>query len=102
MDHKTEQFPNIHKESTVEDMYRDVNSQDSSNCDSDKSWDMPKDRGQEDQKTIIYDDAVDDGMCDDLNKDLIQQGNGFGDNVSKFNNKQEYIKQGGVVNKQDA
>ena len=36
-------FHKIHKESTVEDMYRDIDSQDNSSCASNKSWDMPKD-----------------------------------------------------------
>ena len=94
-------FRNIHKESTVEDMYGEVDSQDNSSCASNKSYEMPKDRDQEDPKTIVYDDTSDDDEVDDLNKDLIQQRNGFGNNVNKFNNKQEYIKQGGVVNAQD-
>ena len=33
-------FCNIHKKSTVEDMYGNVDSQDDSSCASDKSWDM--------------------------------------------------------------
>ena len=94
-------FPNIHKESTVEDMYGGVDSQYNSSCAYDESWNMPKDGGQEDQKTIVYNDAVDDDEIDNLNKDLIQLRNGFGDHVDEFNNKQEYIKQGGVVNEQD-
>ena len=61
-------FRNIHKESIVEDMYGDTDSQDNSSCASDKSWDMLKDSGQEGQKTIMYDDAVDDDKIDDLNK----------------------------------
>ena len=36
-----------------------------------------------------------------LNEDIIQLHNGFGDNVNESNNKQEYIKQGGVVNERD-
>ena len=82
-------------------MYGDVDSQDDSNCAFDKSWNMPKDGDQVDQKTIIYDDAVDNDEIDDLNKNLIQLRNGFGDNINKFNNKQEYIEQGGVVNEQN-
>ena len=64
-------FRNIHKESTVKDLYRDVDSQDNSSCASDKSYEMPKDEGQEDQRSIVYDDAVDDDKVDNLNKDLI-------------------------------
>ena len=82
-------------------MYGDVDSQDDSSCVSDKSWEIQKDGGQEDQKTIVNNDAVDDDEVDDLNKDLIQLRNRFGDNVNEFNNEQEYIEQGGVVNEQD-
>ena len=46
-------FHNIHTESTLEDMYGNVDSQDNSSCASDKSWDMKKDGGQEDQKNIV-------------------------------------------------
>ena len=79
-------FFNIHKESSVDDMYRDVDSQDNSSCASDKSWDEKKDGGQIDTKNIVYDDAVDDDEIDDLNEDLIQLRNGFGDNVNDGNN----------------
>ena len=41
-------FRNIHKESTVEDMYGGVDSQDSSSCAFDKSYEMTKNGGQED------------------------------------------------------
>ena len=51
---------------------------------------MPNNGGQEDQKTIVYNDGVDDDEIDRLDKDLIQLCNEFGDNVNKFNNKQEY------------
>ena len=49
-------------------MYGDVDSQDDSSCASNKSWDMSKDGGQIDQKTILYNDAFDDNKIDDLNK----------------------------------
>ena len=49
-------FRNIHKESTVKDMYKDIDSQDDSSCASEKSWNMRKGRGQKDQKTIVYDE----------------------------------------------
>ena len=39
-------FCKIHKESTMEDMYRDIESQDNSSCASNKSWDIPKDSGE--------------------------------------------------------
>ena len=51
---------NIHKESTLDDLYEDVKSQDDSSCASDESWDMPKNGDEIDHKNIIYDDAVDD------------------------------------------
>ena len=82
-------------------MYGDVDSQDNSSCASNKSWYLQKDGSQEDQETIVYDDALDDDEIDNLNIELIQLRNGSGDNLNKFNNKQEYIKQGGVVNEQD-
>ena len=85
----------------MEDMYGDMGPQDNSSYTSDKSQDMPKDCGQEDQKTIVYDHAVDDDEIDDLNKDLLHLRNGLGDNVNDSNNKHEYIEQGGVVNEQD-
>ena len=94
-------FCNILKESTLDDMYGDVNLQDDNSCASNKSWDMPKNGGQEDQKTMMYIDAVDDNEIDDLNKDLIQLRNGFGDNVNDGNNEHEYIEQGGIINEQD-
>ena len=50
-------FCNIHKESTMDDMYGDVDSQDNSSYASDTSWDKKKDGGQTDQKTIVYDNV---------------------------------------------
>ena len=52
-------FHNIFKESTLENMYGGVDSQDDSRYASHKSWDMLKDGGQIDQKNIVYDDTVD-------------------------------------------
>ena len=46
-------FCNILKESTIDNMYNDVNSQDDSSCASNKMWNMSKDGGQEDQKNIV-------------------------------------------------
>ena len=94
-------FRNIHKESTVDDMYGDVNSQDNGSCASDKSRDKAKDRIQIDQKNIVYDDAVDGHEIDNLNKDLLHLHNGLEDNVNNDNNKYNYIKQGGIINEQD-
>ena len=82
-------------------MYGDVNSQDNSSCDSDKSWDMAKDGGQEDQKNIVYDDAIDGDEINNLNEDGLHLRNGLGDNINNGNNKYNYIKQGGVINQQD-
>ena len=45
-------FRNIHKESMLDDLYRDIKSQDDSSCESDKSWDIPKDGGNIDQKKL--------------------------------------------------
>ena len=93
-------FRNILKESTIDDMYEDVDSQDNSSCASDKSWDKKKDGGQIDQKTIVYDDDVDDDEIDNLNKDLLHLRNGLGDNVNNGNNKHKYIEKGGIINEQ--
>ena len=41
-------FRNVLKESTSNDMYGDIDSQDNSSLNSNKSWDMLKDGGQED------------------------------------------------------
>ena len=62
---------------------------------------MPKYSGQKDQKTIAYDDAMDDDEIDDLKEDLHHLCNGLRDNINDGNNKQEYIEQDGVVNEQD-
>ena len=53
MEYQTGQFFNILKESTIYDMYGDVDSQDDSSCASNKSWDMSKDGRQEDQKNAV-------------------------------------------------
>ena len=63
-------FCNILKESNLDDMYGDIDSQDDSICTSNKSWDRLKDGGQIGQKNIVYDDAVDDDKLDDLNKKM--------------------------------
>ena len=89
-------FRNIRKESTMENIYGDVDSQDNSSCASNKSWNIRKDGVQEDQKTIVYNNAVDDNEVDDLNKNLLHLCNGLGNKINDDNNKHEYIKQGGV------
>ena len=85
----------------MDDMHRDVNSQNNSSYFSDKSWDKAKDGGQIDQKNIVYDDAVDDDEIDNLNNDLLHLRNGLGDNINDGNNKHDYIKQGGIINQHD-
>ena len=79
-------------------MYGDVDSQDDSSCASDTSWDKKKDGGQTDQKTIVYDDGMDQDEINDLNKDLLHLCSGLGDNVNDANNERAYITQGGLVN----
>ena len=99
MDHQMEQFScNVHMESTVEDMYGNVYSQDDSSCTFDKSWDMKKDDGQEDQKNIVCDDDMDQDGINDLNEDLLHLCNGLEDNINNTNNKLACIEQGGIVN----
>ena len=80
-------FCNILKEPTIDDMYRDINSQDNSSCASNKSWNMPKYGGQVDQKNIVYNDAVDNDKIDNLNKDGLDLQNGLGDNINNGNKK---------------
>ena len=93
-------FRNILKESTIDDMYGDIDSQDNSSCASDKSWGMAKDGGQEDQKNIVHNDAVDSDEINDLNEDGLHLHNGLGNNVNNGNNKHYYIKQGEIINEQ--
>ena len=95
-------FSNIHKESTFDDLYGDVESQDDSSCASDKSWDIPKNGGQIDQKTIVYDDVVDDDEIDDLNKeDALHLQDGLANNNDDDNNNNYDIEHSGVINQQD-
>ena len=93
-------FCNTLKESNLDDMYGDVDSQDDSSCASDKSWDMSKEGGQEDQKNIVYNDAVDDDEIDDLNKEDVRHlRDGLADNNNDDeNNDNNYIEHGGVIN----
>ena len=65
-------FRNVHKVSTVEDLYLDVDSRDNSNNASDTSCDKKKhgdDQG--DDKNILNHDDVEYDEVDDLNKDLL-------------------------------
>ena len=62
---------------------------------------MPKNGSQVDQKTSVYDDAVDDDKIDNLNKDKLHLSNGLGDNIINGNHKHNYIEQGGIVYQQD-
>ena len=95
-------FGNIFKESNLDDMYRDVNSKGDSICVSNKSWIMSKNGDQEDQKNIVYDDAVDDNKIDNLNKeDVLHLHDGLADNNNNDDNNNNYIKHNGVINQQD-
>ena len=86
-------FCNILKESTLDGMYGGVDSQDDSSCVSDKSWDMAKDGGQEDQKTIVYNNAINDDKIEDLNKeDVFHLRNGLVDNDNDDDNNHNHIK----------
>ena len=58
-------------------------------------------RGQTDQKTIVYDDDVDQDEINDLNEDLLHLRNGLGDNVNNANNERACIEQGGLVNEHE-
>ena len=58
-------FCNIHKESTHDDLYGDIDSQDNSNCASDESWDMPK-NGETNLKKIEFDNDGNDNEVNDL------------------------------------
>ena len=80
-------FCNIYKEITVEDMYDNDDSQDDSSCASDKSWDMKKDGGQDEDKNIVFDDDTEQDEINDLNKDLLHLRNRLGDNINDANNK---------------
>ena len=62
---------------------------------------MAKDSSQGNQKNIVYNDTVNGDEINDLNEDLLHLLNGLGDNINHGNNKHNYIKQGGIVNKQD-
>ena len=78
-------------------MYDNVDSQDDSSCASDKSWDMEKDGGQDENKNIAYDDDVEQYEINDLNGDLLHLRNGLGDNINVANNKLQYI-EGRILN----
>ena len=82
-------------------MYDNVDSQDNSSCASDKSWDMKKDGGQEDDKNIVYNDNMEQDEINDLNEDLLHLHNGLGDNINDTNNKLQYIEEGGFLNEKE-
>ena len=61
---------------------------------------MSKDSGQEDQKNIVCNDAVDDDKIDDLNKeDVLHLRDGRADNNNDDNNNNNYLKHGGDIYK---
>ena len=67
-----------------------------------KSWDISKDGGQEDQKNIVYGDADNDGKIDNLNEeDLLHLRDGLVDNNNDDVIDHTYIEHGGVINQQD-
>ena len=80
-------FCNIHKKTTVENIYNNVDSQDESSCAFDKSWDIKKEGGQDDNKNIVHYDDMEQDEINDLNKDLFHLRNGLGDNINHANNK---------------
>ena len=86
-----EEIPNgihfrfIHKGSTLDDLYGDVESQDDSSCASDESWDMPK-NDEIDLKNIVFDNAVNDDEIDDLdNKYALHPNDGLENNNNNNN-----------------
>ena len=88
-------FCNIHTESTLDDLYGDIESQDDSSCTSDESWNMSK-NGEIDLKNIVYNNAVDNDEINDLdNKDALNL------NDSLVNNNNNNIKHIGVINQQN-
>ena len=84
-------FCNVHKVLIVEDLYKDVNSQDNSNCASNQSWEMKKNGDQEDDKNIVQDDDMEQNEIDVLNEDLLHLRNGLGDNINNANKEHQYI-----------
>ena len=79
-------FCNIHKESTLDDLYGDIDSQDDSSCASNESWDMPK-NGEIDLKKIKFDNAVNDDEVDNLdNEDTLRLNDGLANNNNNNNN----------------
>ena len=72
-------FCNIHKESTLDDLYKDIESQDDRSCVSVsyESWDIPNNGGEIDQKNIVYNDAVNDDEIDDLDNDPFHLNDGL-------------------------
>ena len=94
-------FCNIHKELSVEDLYRNVDSQDNNDNASDTSWDKKKDDGQNDNKNIVYDDDVEHDKIDDLNEDLLHLRNRLGDNINDANNGHQYIEEEGILNEDE-
>ena len=79
-------------------MYSNVDSQDDSSCASDKSWDMKKDGGQDDDTNIVYYDDIEQDEINDLNEDILHLCNGLGDNINNANNKLQYIEGDEIAN----
>ena len=94
-------FRNIHKELTVEDLYRDADPDDNNNSNaSDTSWENKKHGDvQNDHENIWNHDDVEDDEVKDLIKDVLQLWNGFGENINDANNELQYLQEGGILNK---
>ena len=82
----------------MEDIYNNVDSQNDSSCASDKSWDIKKDGGQDDDTNIVCNDDMEQDDINDLNENLLHLHNGLGDNIKYANNKLQYIEEGKILN----
>ena len=86
----------MHKESTLDDLYGDVESQNDNSCASDESWNISK-HGEIDVKNIVFDNAVNNDEIDDLDiEDVLHLNDGLENNNN--NNNIKHIK---VINQQD-
>ena len=97
-------FCNIYKESTLDDLYGNIESQDDSSCVSDESWDMPKNGGKIDHKNVVYNDAVNHDEINDLdNKTALHLNDGLANNNNNNNNNNDNnnIESVRVINQQD-
>ena len=71
------QFRNIHKESTLLDLYADNDSQDNNSCTSNNNWKM-EEKAKEDLKKLEFDIDGDNNEIEDLNsKDALHLNDGL-------------------------